>query len=70
MMESRKSNFDRRSGKDRRKSYHLRGLLKKGAERRAGEERRSKIEARQGWVRVAKWSSVRLEGLKISKFIK
>ena len=64
------SNFDRRSGANRRKLYHLGLFLKGGVERRRGEERRSKFEARQGWVRVDKWSSVRLEGLKIAKFLK
>jgi len=68
-MERRRSNFDRRSGTDNRKFYNL-GLFSKGrAERRCGEERRSKFEARQEWVRVDKWSSVRLEGLKIAKFL-
>jgi hypothetical protein len=69
MIESRKSNFDRRSGKERRKLYHLRGLLRGGVKKRCGEERRSKFEARQGWVRVDKWSSVHLKELKIAKFL-
>ncbi len=68
-MEKRRSNFDRRSGTEKRKLYHL-GLFSKGrVERRCGEERRSKFEARQEWVRVGKWSSVRLKGLKIAKFL-
>ena len=68
-MEKRGSNLDRRSGADKRKLFH-RGLFSKGGvERRCGEERRSKFEARQAWVRVSKWSSVRLEGLKIAKFL-
>jgi len=70
MMVTLRSNLDRRSGKDRRKLYYLRRLLRKVTERRCGEERRYRYEARQGWVRVDKWSSVRLEGLKIAKFLK
>ncbi len=68
-MEKRRSNFDRRSGKDKRKLYHLWLFSKGGVKRRCGEERRSKFEARQEWVRVDKWSSVRLKGLKIAKFL-
>ena len=69
MMKTR-SNLDRRSGTDRRKLVYLKRLLKRSTERRCGEERRYRYEARQGWVRVDKWSSVRLAGLKIAKFLK
>ena len=70
MPEKRNSAFDRRSGSDRRRAYRL-GFFAKGAvERRSGEERRTTAERRQGWVRVGKWCSVRLDGLKISKFLK
>jgi hypothetical protein len=70
MPEKRNSAFDRRSGGDRRRAYRL-GFFAKGAvERRSGEERRATAERRQGWVRVGKWCSVRLDGLKISKFLK
>ena len=65
-----RSNRDRRTGTDRRKLFYLKRLLRKGAERRQGKEQRSKYEARQGWVRVDKWSSVRLDRLKIAKFLK
>ena len=69
-MERRKSIFDRRSGDDRRKFYYLGRFLKGGIERRNGKERRAKPEKREGWVRVDKWSSVHLEGLKLSRFLK
>jgi hypothetical protein len=70
MPEKRNSAFDRRSGSDRRRAYKL-GLFAKGAvERRSGEERRTTTERRQGWVRIGKWCSVQLDGLKISKFLK
>ena len=45
-------------------------LLKGGVERRSGKDRRVRNERRQGWVRVGKWCSVRLEGLKIARFMK
>jgi len=69
-MERRKSIFDRRSGDDRRKLYALGRFLKGGVEKRNGEERRARSEKRKGWVRVDKWSSVHLEGLKLSRFLK
>lgn len=70
MPEKRNSAFDRRSGSDRRRAYRL-GFFAKGAvERRSGQERRTEAERRQGWVRVGKWCGVRLDGLKISKFLK
>lgn len=70
MPENRSSAFDRRSGSDRRKAYRL-GFFNRGAvERRAGKERRATAERRLGWVRIGKWDSARLDGLKISKFLK
>ena len=70
MLEKRNSGFDRRSGADRRKVYRLGFLVKGGVERRNGRERRARDERRQGWVRVGRWNSVRLDGLKIAKFLK
>ena len=69
MLENRNSVFDRRSGTDRRKAYRLGFFIEGGVERRSGAERRSRDERRQGWVRVGKWKSVRLKGLKIAKFL-
>jgi hypothetical protein len=69
MVERRASNFDRRCGKDRRSSFKFRLLLNKRFEKRGGKERRTGIEMRQGWVRIDKWSSVRLENLMIAKFL-
>jgi hypothetical protein len=34
------------------------------------KDRRSQEERRDGWVRISKWSSVNLHGLKISKYLK
>ncbi len=69
MIERRKSNFDRRLGKDRRSSFKFRLFLNNKIEKRRGKERRAKYELRQGWVRIDKWSSVLLDGLKIKKFL-
>jgi hypothetical protein len=70
MTERLRSSFDRRSGTDRRRAYRLGFFLKGGVEKRSGKERRSRDERRKGWVRVDRWSSVQLEGLKIAKFLK
>jgi hypothetical protein len=61
--------IDRRSLKDRRRPYHLSRLTYRGVERR-DQKRRSQGERRAGWVRVSKWSSVYLQGLKIGKYLK
>lgn len=50
--------FDRRSGKDRRKSQKLAHFLNGGSERRKTREQRSESERRGEWERVGKWSSV------------
>ena len=69
MIERRKSNFDRRLGKDRRSAFKFRLFLNRKIEKRRRKERRAKYELRQGWVRIDKWSSVLLDGLKIKKFL-
>ena len=61
--------FDRRSGKDRRRSISLHHFFYRGSERRVMQDRRSQEERRYGWVRVDKWSSVHLPDLKIAKFL-
>ncbi len=48
----------------------LHRLRYKGSERRAHNERRLKLEKRDGWVRVSKWSSVKMQDLKIAKYLK
>lgn len=60
---------DRRSGKDRRKIISLHRLFYKGPEKRNHRERRLQPERREGWVRINKWASVEIKGLKISKYI-
>ena len=61
--------FDRRSGKDRRRSISLNRFFYKGPERRVLQVRRSQEERRNGWVRISKWSSAHLPDLKIAKFL-
>jgi hypothetical protein len=62
---------ERRTGKDRRRIFNLHRFFYKGPERRkALQDRRSKEERRDGWVRTNKWSSVNLNDLKISKYLK
>jgi hypothetical protein len=70
MTEGTRSSLDRRSGIDRRRAYRLGLFMKYADEKRSGDERRSRDERRKGWVRVDRWSSVELEGLKIAKFLK
>ena len=69
-MENKRSGSDRRTGKDRRRLYHLSYFRKKGKERRSGQERRLIAEQRVGWIRVGKWGSARLENLMIAKYLK
>jgi hypothetical protein len=62
--------LDRRSGTDRGKAYRPGFFSRGGIEKRHCSERRRTDERREGWVRVGKWSSVQLNGLKIGKFLK
>ena len=64
-----RSHSDRRSGRERRKSLSLHHFRYKGSERRAAKERRSQLERRNGWVRISKWSSVKMRNLKIAKYL-
>ncbi len=65
----KRSFTDRRSGKDRRRIMSLKRFRYKGSERRGFNERRLVIERRDGWVRIRKWSSVKMQGLKIAKYL-
>ena len=55
---SRRSQLDRRSGEDRRKSYSLDYFINGGVERRMSGERRKNPERRADWRQVGKWYSV------------
>ena len=62
---------ERRTGKDRRKILNLHRFFYNGPERRkALQDRRSRQERRDGWIRTNKWSSAYLHDLKISKYLK
>jgi len=61
---------ERRTGNDRRRIFSLHRFFYKGPERRnALYDRRSQEERRDGWVRISKWSSVEVQGLKIAKYL-
>ena len=62
---------ERRTGKERRRIFSVRRFFYEGLERRKTlRERRSREERRDGWVRINKWSSVNLDDLKISRYLK
>ena len=61
---------ERRAGNDRRRIFSLHRFFNKGPERRGAlHDRRSQEERRDGWVRISKWSSAKLDDLKISKYL-
>ncbi len=61
---------ERRTGKDRRRVFGLYRFFYKGPEKRKTlQDRRLQEERRDGWVRISKWSSVKLHDLKISKYL-
>ena len=66
----KRSFSDRRSGKDRRRILSLHRLRFKGSERRVLKDRRSQIERRDGWVKIGRWSSVKMQDLKIARYLK
>jgi hypothetical protein len=69
VQQERRSQIERRTGKDRRRIFSFKGLAFKRKDRRVSPERRSGTEMRESWVRVSKWSSASLDHLKISKYL-
>ena len=69
MTRIQRESSERRSGKDRRKIINLHRLFYNGPERRDHSDRRLQPERRDGWVRINKWSSVEIQGLKIAKYL-
>ena len=69
MFEIKRASSERRSGKDRRRFFSLRRFHYKGAERRVQHDRRSRLERRAGWIRIDKWSSVKMQDLKLAKYL-
>jgi hypothetical protein len=64
MLERRKSEIDRRSGRNRRGSLILDYFRNGGVERRKGKERRTRLERREDWLRVDNWVSILVYDLK------
>jgi hypothetical protein len=64
MLEKRKSEIDRRSGRNRRRAIILEYFRNGGVERRIGKDRRSKLERRKDWLRVDNWVSILVYDLK------
>lgn len=60
---------ERRSGKNRRRILSLHRFFFNGLEKRDLKDRRTNTERRDGWVRIGKWSSVEMQGLKIAKYL-
>ena len=55
----KRSNEDRRSGRDRRDALDIGYFVVGGEERRRkSRERRQLPERREGWIRVTQWSSL------------
>ena len=69
MNEIERAVTERRSGKDRRRFFSLGRLRYKGLERRVQKDRRSRQERRVGYVKIGKWSSVKMQDLKLAKFL-
>ena len=69
MFALKRSFSDRRSDKDRRKFFSLRRFHFKGQDRRVQQNRRSQLERRDGYVKIGKWSSVKMEDLKLAKYL-
>ena len=59
--------IDRRSAADRRIAYDLDYFQNGGIERRKVKDRRSQAERRDGWIRISRWTSVNIQGLKLER---
>ena len=69
MFEIQRASSERRSGKDRRRFFSLRRFRYKGSDRRIQQDRRSRLERRDGYVKIGKWSSVKMQDLKLAKYL-
>ena len=66
----KRNRSDGRSGKDRRRIISLQRLFYKGREKKINvNDRRHQEERRCDWVRIGKWSSVKMQNLKIAKYL-
>jgi len=57
MARKTRSSIDRRSGSDRRKTYHVGYFVNGGLEQRSGKERRSGKDRRKGLGGLGDWPS-------------
>lgn len=69
MQKNNRAFIERRTGKDRRRIFSIKGRFFRKQDRRIAQERRSDAEHRENWIRVSKWSSAPLKNLKISKYL-
>jgi hypothetical protein len=69
MQKNQRAFIERRTGKDRRRRFSIKGRFFRKHDRRRSQERRSNTEHRKNWIRVSKWSSAPLKNLKISKYL-
>ena len=69
MFEIERASAERRSGKDRRRFFSLRRFHYQGPDRRVQQDRRSRLERRDGYVKIGKWSSVKMQDLKLAKYL-
>lgn len=70
MLKIKRAFSERRSGKDRRRAFSFRRFRYHGPERRKfQQDRRHRLERRDGWVRIDRWSSVKLQDLKLAKYL-
>ena len=69
MFEIERASAERKSGKDRRRFFSLGRLRCKGPEKRVQQDRRSQQERRDGYVKIGKWSSAKMQDLKLAKYL-
>ena len=69
MQKNLRSPIERRTVRNRRRRFSLRGFFFNRRDQRESRERRSTEERRGNWVRVCKWSSAPLNRLKLSKYL-
>jgi len=69
MSEIKRAKVDRSSAKDRRKFFKWSPFSYRGIEEKRSNERRSQPERRNKWVRVSKWSSMKIMEIKFAKYL-
>ena len=69
MLLIKRAKLDRCSLKKRRKNFKLSHFSYRGKERKRSKEWRSQPGRRNRWVRISKWSSMRIKEIKFSKYL-